>query len=259
MLVIRSAQLSRIGEALAARFDTELISHLCAYTPREAQRLGPDGLTGVVTLAKQRAAQVGFTHRETIRLYLDLMVLLGSGFATDPQYPWAAAALTPGGEPQEQERRADALHARVLQYTQAVLGEQREFLLAALDRVTHTEVEELCRLGTSPDALRWHLRAVFPQKCAYLGEDVVHSVIRRATRTALHHAIATDPGVTVLTILMFLLGHEVDRDPTVPWVEEALRDSRSLEPRQRIETLHAATCTNIRLLVASRRTHHGLG
>ena len=35
----------------------------------------------------------GFNFRGPVRLYLELMVLFGSHFDTDPQYPWAARIL----------------------------------------------------------------------------------------------------------------------------------------------------------------------
>jgi hypothetical protein len=93
MLTIRAAQMAVLADDVSARFDELLAEHLQHLAPREAQELGREGLRGVVRLGRQRAAQIEFTDRESIRLYVELMFLLGSGFATDPQYPCAAAVL----------------------------------------------------------------------------------------------------------------------------------------------------------------------
>lgn len=257
-MVIRSGQISVMGEAMAEQFDNELIRHLSSYAPLEAEALGPDGRKSLVTLARQRASEIGFTHRETIRLYLDLMVLLGSGFASDPQYPWVAAALARGGEPAEQEQRAKALHASALQYMHAALGKKREFLSAALERIAHSTVQEWRDVGNLPDSVGWQMRLIFPEKCSHLGQDPLRSVIHLAARRAERHAMSTGPGIALWTILVLLLGHEADSDPTASWLKQALGDAKACQPPQRVERVHAATCAHIRLLLANRRTQHGL-
>ncbi len=259
MLVIRSEQVSQMGEAVAARFDDELVRHLSSYAPFEAEMLGPDGLRRLVLLGKHRADVVGFTHRETIRLYLDLMVLLGSGFATDPQYPWVTAALAPSGETQEQKWRARVLHRSALRYTHAVLGEKREFLFAALEQVASKRGLEPWHRGIVPETLISQMRIVFLEKCSYLGDAVLESVIQLAARRVKDYDFSPEPGIALFTILILLFGHEVDRDPTVPWVEAALRDSAGSGPRERVERLYSTTCANINLLLANHRTHNGIG
>lgn len=259
MFVIRSEQLSQMGDAISARFDDELVRHLSSYAPFETEMLGQDGLRRLVILAKQRAAVVGFTHRESIRLYLDLMILLGSGFATDPQYPWVTAALVPSVKTPEQKWRARTLHRNTLRYTHAVLGEKREFLFAALQRVGHSSGLEFWLQGNVPEPLISNLRLIFPEKCSYLGDAVLRSVIQLAARRAEDYGVSLQQGVVLFAILIFLLGHEVDRDPTVPWVEVSMRDTASLEPRERVERLYSITCTNIRFLLGNQRTHNGIG
>ncbi len=257
-MVIRSEQISVMGEAMAERFDDELIRHLSSYAPIEAEGLGPDALKSLVVLARQRASEIGFTHRNAIRLYLDLMVLLGSGFATDPQHPWVAAALERGGELREQGERVESLHASALQYMHVVLGKKREFLSAALEQVVQSTPQEWQEAGDFRHSVSWQMRLMFPEKCSHLGQDLLRCVIDLAARRAEHHAMYTGPGITLWTILILLLGHEADSDPTAWWLEEALGDSEGSAPRQRVEKVHAATCAHIRLLLASRRTQRGV-
>jgi hypothetical protein len=79
---------ARQGDALAAT---------AAAAPAAAARLGLDGPAAVAIVALHGA-------------------LLGHGFASDPLYPWAAAALA-GGEAE----RAERLFAVSLRYVQAIL------------------------------------------------------------------------------------------------------------------------------------------
>ena len=251
MLVIRSKQISAMGQAMAEGFDNELMRHLSSYAPIEAEGLGPDGLKSLVVLARQRASEIGFTYRDSIRLYLDLMVLLGSGFATDPQHPWVAAALAGSGP---EEERAESLHASAIQYMHAVLGRKREFLSATLEQIAHSTPQERQEAGDFRHSVSWQMRLIFPEKCAHLGQDLLRCVIDLAARRAEHHAMSTGPGITLWTILILLLGHEAGSDPTAWWLGRSLGDSKDSAPRERVEKVHAATCAHIKLLLANRRT-----
>ena len=67
--------------------------------------------------------------------------------------------------------------------------------------------------------------------------------------------------VALLTVLQFFLGHEVAKDPTVPWVEATLRETALMEPLARTEQLERRAWAELRaVLVASQgRRNHGLG
>lgn len=261
MLIIRTAQMAALADDVVVRFDESLAEHLQYFAPHEAQALGRDGLRDVVRLGRQRAAQYEFTDRESIRLYVELMFLLGSGFATDPQYPWAAAALALDGEPRDQWQRAGALHVSAIEYAHTVLGSKREFVLAALERLVGYRLRDFLGTGLFPEPLIQQLRVIFPEKWAYLGRDRLQTLIRSARRIAEQHALLAEEAVALFTILLFFLGHEVDRDPTVPWVEATLREAALLEPLTRIEQLESRTWAELRAVLATNqgRRNHGLG
>ncbi len=236
-MIIRDAQISILEEDVVARFDRSLADHLRQYAPREAKPLGEDELLAVVRLGRERAAQVDLTSRESIRLYLELMFLFGSGFSTDPQYPWAARALAKDGGVQDQRQRAGALHSLAIRYLHTVWGEKREFISMALQRLTVHRLRDLLDSGPAPGSLVGKLNAIYPEKCAYLGKDGVLLLIQQANRLAAENGLGGAGARALAAVLVFVLGHETDRDPIRPWVASILRDTASLEPAARTEAL----------------------
>jgi hypothetical protein len=261
MLTIRAAQMAVLADDVVAKFDESLAEHLRHFATRETQVLGRDGLRSVVRLGRKRAAQCEFTDRESLRLYVELMVLLGSGFATDPQYPWAAAALALGGEPRNQWQRASALQVSAVEYAHTVLGAKREFVLAALERLVGYRLRDFLGTKLFPESLIQQLRVIFPEKWAYVGRDRLRTLMQSARKMAEQYALLAEEAVALFTVLLFFLGHEVDRDPTAPWVEATLREAALMEPLARIEQLESRTWAELRaVLVANQgRRNHGLG
>ncbi len=236
-MIIRDAQISVLEEDVVARFDRSLAAHLQQYAPRETKALDEAGLLAIVRAGRQRAADFDFTSRESIRLYLELMFLFGSGFATDPQYPWAARALARDFAMQDQRQRAGTLHSLAIRYLHTVWGEKREFISMAMQRLTLHRLRDLLDSGPAPDSLAGKLNAIYPEKCAYMGKERMLQLIQQANRLAAENGLAGAGARALSTVLVFLLGHETDRDPIRPWVASILRDTASLEPAARTEVL----------------------
>ena len=64
-------------------------------------------------------AAMGLLIRGPIRLFIELMLLFGSAFNTDPQYPWAAKILHLSDDQME---RAEELWDNFLDYQENVSG-----------------------------------------------------------------------------------------------------------------------------------------
>ena len=89
----------------------------------------------------------------------------------------------------------------------------------------------------------------------------LRTLIQSARKITEQHALLGEEAVALFTVLLFFLGHEVDRDPTVPWVEATLREAALLEPLVRIEQLESRTWTELRAVLAANqgRKNHELG
>lgn len=228
MLVIREAQISALQADMVARFDRSLVEQLHQFAPHDEQALGGAGLLAVVGLGRQRAGESGFTNRDSIRLYIELMILLGSGFATDPQYPWAAQALASGG------KRAAALHSSVVHYIRTALGPKREFAMRALERIVNHRLRDFLDGGIVP-----MLNVIFPEKCLHADGEGLRALIESARTMAARNGLAGAAAPVLLTLVMFFLGHEADQDPATPWVQRILCETASMQPSLRIQALES--------------------
>ena len=94
MLVIRPEQMEVFKEAALRSFESEMVAHLAEFSPPLFKAIGEEQMRKAIQFGIDRAGSYGFDFRGPVRLYLELMLLFGSHFDTDPQYPWAAAILT---------------------------------------------------------------------------------------------------------------------------------------------------------------------
>ncbi|MBK7353861.1 MAG: hypothetical protein IPJ05_10285 [Nitrosomonas sp.] len=111
MLVIRAEQMDVFKKTALLSFEDEMVEHLAKFSPPLYKVVGEEQMRKVIRLGMSQAAQYGFTYRGPVRLYLELMLLFGSYFDTDPQYPWAAEILT-NQESGTQMQRAESLYER---------------------------------------------------------------------------------------------------------------------------------------------------
>jgi hypothetical protein len=93
MLVIRKDQLQALAASRRKDFERRLLSHLRKWFPGETAELGETGLLAWISHGQQCAAAYGFVSERDICKYLDLMLVFGQDFDTDPKHAWASAFL----------------------------------------------------------------------------------------------------------------------------------------------------------------------
>jgi hypothetical protein len=108
MLTIRRAQLAAFSEVDVERFEHWMLAHLRTFFPKQCEAEGEFHLRETIRYGMKHAAAHGFRRKRDVCKYIDLMVVLGRDFDTDPQYPWAGMILT---ELRNPETKIEALHA----------------------------------------------------------------------------------------------------------------------------------------------------
>jgi hypothetical protein len=85
------------------RFVERMRAHLLAFFPEKCELMNAQELGSVIQRGILNAQQYGITSDRDVAGYIDLMILLGEDFDTDPSIPWAGEILreTRGGEPRE--------------------------------------------------------------------------------------------------------------------------------------------------------------
>jgi hypothetical protein len=113
MLRIRPDQMKAFKRVAMSRFECEMVVHGRKFSPGLYALLGDEQFRIAVSRAIDRAGSYGFTNRGPIRLFVELTLLLGSAFDSDPQYPWASSTLN---APDDQMLRAKWLYERIQEY-----------------------------------------------------------------------------------------------------------------------------------------------
>jgi hypothetical protein len=222
MLVIREQQMDALSQVALDAFEDEMVAHLRQLAPQHCKAVGEKGLRQVVRTGFERANKYGLTNRGPVRFYLDLMIMLGSDFDTDPQYPWATDLLEDSTMP-DQMTRAERLYEKVMDYSAKVFGEGYEQEKAAVRRVGSIKFEDLpsFRAGSASEFVKY-TEKVFPEKARYLGELLLSSLAARAKPLSEQYQLDSERGPVVLGGLMFAFGHGVTTDPQFPWVAATL-------------------------------------
>src|SRR5690606_31442368 len=103
-------------------------------SPRLSVVLGPSRVRVAVSELVARAQRDGFLCRGAIQFYVDMGLLFGSGFSSDPQYPWIRTTLVAERSPHELDT-AMRLYQQAVVALEAIHGSGNAFTWAALERL----------------------------------------------------------------------------------------------------------------------------
>lgn len=241
MLIIRQEQMDVLRMAARRSFEDSMVEHLGGAFPHLLGAIGAGQMRLAVELGMRRAAGYGFDLRGPVCLYLELMLLFGSAFDTDPQYPWAAEILTDrDGQPQMQ--RATRLYQRALDYRRQVAGPADAYALRALGNIRGLfsqtigfAVDELVPFMLS------EINLLYPEKAAYVGDECLTALIRKAGQGASNIRFTSPRGVALVVVLMLVLGHGCGADPIYPWIARTLKNGAITDPDAKAKRLEETT------------------
>jgi hypothetical protein len=197
-----------------------LVDHLHKFARNHIESIGNFSLRHFVRLGIQNAAGVGWTKRGPVEFFLEVMVMLGSEFLTDPQYPWAAASLR---RPMEEMAGADRLHLEVMKYYDAVLGPGLCYEVEAIQRVLASEYGKDHPLsGMSEPEIFPLVEWAFPQKYVFVGPAAIGALVKEAKHVCAQFGVAPT-GLALVTVTLFTFGHGCFSDPQYPWIAACMR------------------------------------
>jgi hypothetical protein len=230
-MIVRQDQFRAFENAAVDNFVRELGDHCREFSPDLCNTLKPEELDEAIRYGIGQAQKHGFDQRGPVRLYVDLTIVLGSGFDTDPQYPWVAEFLNPKEEVDQMERSMK-LHSRAATYLDAVNGPDNVHSLRAL-----ADLECLLRQGLDfrpetldNDAMRL-MASVHPRKLSETGPPPFKLLIAEArARAAEPYGFRKTRSLALVMILMFAFGHRFDADPFFPWIRRTLERRDPADP-----------------------------
>ena len=254
MLKIRKEQYEELGKISLKRFEDSMVEHIREFFTEQYDALGESVVRKVIEYGVDRAEAHGFETEPDVNMYIDLMLLLGSNFDTDPQLPWAAEILQE--ESMEDESMEDELiedesiaepvgqveklYDQAIEYLDRIEGPEDEYLVNALDEFSDISFEEL-PLTRSEDIKNTtvsFLQRIWPEKCQVVGHAALPNFIRYGEESSHCYNITSQRGVVLYIVLMFMLGSGFDTDPQFPWAATVLKDESTINEAARIEQLY---------------------
>ncbi|MDR0218921.1 MAG: hypothetical protein LBI71_08580 [Enterobacteriaceae bacterium] len=194
----------------------ELIVHCNESYPYLEIKSGQNGLKEALKIAVEKAKNKGFDQRGPVQFYIDLQILFGTEFQTDPQYSWIKTILDNNVNIGQIEKTT-LLYHEVTQYLNAVHGEQDEYLKASIIKFQNINIEHLnVQWNTYESNIYSLLKSLFPQKYRFIQQNDIKKLIQFSVEKSNQYHIENANKSAFLVLTMFLLGHEFDQDIFLP-------------------------------------------
>lgn len=250
-MIIRKQQIESLEDSLTRDFEDEMRQHVQEFTPRHCKVMEEAGIREVIQNCIRKARQYGFSNRGSARLYIDLTFMLGSGFDTDPLLPWAGAILKTGSATDQMER-AERLHQKALEYSNATAGPNFEYAKEAFKRARAVRYADLAMPSADLESgCVAKLREGYPKKFEYAGEAAVRTSVREALGKVGAYSISSQHGIVLFVILTFAIGHGFAEDPLFPWISRTLKNEAISDPNKRAERLYTKTMTYLEHVITN--------
>ena len=222
-MIIRDAQIKALEQAAVENFALEMANHCREFSPYLTKTLNDEQLETAISHGIKKAESYGFDQRGPVRFYLDLMIVFGSSFDTDPQYPWTAEILAQIEE-MSQIQRSEALHEKTTDYLEKVDGKENAHTLAALQELSDRIKKGLTFRRDSFDAdILTLMKEVHPRKYEETGEDQLRKLIKVGRKKGLtDYGFKKPRPVALMVVLAFAFGYEFNNDPFLPWISRTL-------------------------------------
>lgn len=237
-MIIREAQIKALEAAAARNFGGELAEHCKEFSPHLTKTLDEKQLKAAVETGIERAATHKLDLRGPVRFYVDLMIVFGSGFDSDPQYPWIAEAFAKDEE-LDQMSRMEAIHESSQDYLGYVDGPDNVHTLKALGDLSVRMRSGIKfperHLGTFTLDL---FKEIHPRKFDRTGEDALKTLWAESTELGREkYQFNTPRSLALMAVLGFAFGHHFHSDPFLPWIKRTLDEKEYDDPERRAEDL----------------------
>ncbi|CDM88585.1 hypothetical protein [Xenorhabdus bovienii] len=200
----------------------ELVAHCNESYPYLEMQLGKEGLKTVLTDAIEKTKNAGFDQRGPVQFYIDMLILFGAGFQTDPPYSWVKELLDNHTHLGQLER-ITLLYHDLTRYLNEVHGEQDEHLKTSLLKLQSINIEGLnVQWNTYESNVDALLNSLYPQKYRYIKQNSVKKIIQFGVEKSGQYGMKNANESAFLTLIMFLLGDQFDQDIFLPHLNKKL-------------------------------------
>jgi hypothetical protein len=236
MLIIRPEQLEAFRQNALSQYVERTLEQFHQYFPGPCHVIGDSPLCKMIRMGVDRAAHHQIIGEGNVVLYISVMLLCGTFFDEDPQYPWAHEILR-DEELTHEAQRAECLYDEFVAYWDRLSSGNRSSLIRAAMHTRKLPVEHFDNM--SSEHIAEFLRQAWPQKAAELGSAGIDAVQQEGERCADVYHMETRRDLAVTSLLVFTLGSGFDRDPMHPWAADVLTSAK-IPPADRGAHLYKA-------------------
>lgn len=151
------------------------------------------------------AKKADFTQRGPVRLFIDMIILLGYNFEQDPQYQWAK--FNEMNKASSQLEKSMMMYRILEQYIAAVYGENNVFFEQSLVKLSNLNINTI-----SDSKENYHnnthelLNYIHPQRYDLLGHESIDNLISFSDENIQSDRIIKPNHKSYLVLIRFLLG-----------------------------------------------------
>ena len=105
------------SQGAAKAFEDKMVLHLKRCFPEKFGSIGEPKARELIQLGVERSESYGIRAARDVSKFIDLMIVLGAGFDTDPKLDWASSILT-DPDFSDASQRIEELQRAAIRYTQ---------------------------------------------------------------------------------------------------------------------------------------------
>ena len=237
MFCIKKEQVRAFEIARFPLFEEMMLTHISSNFNGHALVLGKKNISRLIRHGYNCAREYGFETRYEVCLYIDLMIMLGHGFDTDPQLAWSQEFLRHENKKDTPER-IDQLYQRAVGFMEILMGPEQFFPVQQFQQLITFSWEEMERDFSGSKDINAILKNFWPAKFDSISPQAIRELIRTGILKAREYGFFTETHITFYVVLMFLLGHRFDNDLQYPWIINILTGPEYKEEFYKAASLH---------------------
>ncbi|EDX9487209.1 hypothetical protein LAN87_004408 [Salmonella enterica] len=183
----------------------ELVEHIKYVFPLLPFSCGADNLYSYIEMSIVRAKNAGYTQRGAVRLYIDMMIILGERFERDPLFKNIEARDI--NENLSQIEKTMNLYSFLNRYINEVYGEGGIFFMESLSKFKNFNIENIpVTYKNRPHNIHNLLKYIYPQRYKFIGSNAIDHLNALSEEYAERNEIVQGNQRTYLIVVMFLFG-----------------------------------------------------
>lgn len=249
MLKINNSQVLKFKEHFVSDFENELLIHVKTYFQGHYQMAGEEGIRKTIRYCFTKCKQYKFTTKRNICLYLNNMLMLGSNFDDDPQYPWARL-ISKDIKFKDSVSHIDDISSNAMEVFEAFAGTENKHINRFFLNITQQKDKLFNSLCDANLKLNTEiLKEWFPQKYDTIKEQNLQKMVLAGYHLSEKYGISKTSNIAIYIFMMFTGGSGFDTDPQYHTIGEILNSD--LEEDQKGQALFDKTIEMIQLFLKS--------